>query len=111
MANIPSVEDMQIITVKSFDEDKFEQYIVAVVNKIKEAAKQGLFSVDIKYTDVTNNSIYYCGYYGESILNKYGFALFDCIIASFVKEGYKCQPCNTVNNSYFTLSWYLGDNE
>lgn len=110
MANIPSVEDIQIITVKSFNEDEFEQCVVAVVNKVKEAANQGLFSVDIKYTDITNNSIYHCSHYGENILNKYGFALFDCIIFIFVKMGYKCHH-NTADNGYFTLSWYLEDNE
>lgn len=109
MANIPSVEDIQIITVKSFNEDEFEQCVVAVINKIKEAAEQGLFSVNIKYTDVTNNPIYYSGYYGESILNEYGFALLDCILALFVEQGYRCN--NVADKSCFILSWYLGDND
>ena len=112
MANIPSAEAMQIITIKSFNKDEFEQYVVTIINKIKEAAKQGLFSVDIKYVEIADNVNYYNNWYtGDYSLNKYGFSLFTCLISLFVEEGYKCLPCQSANNYYFTISWYMGDSE
>lgn len=112
MANIPSAEAMQIITIKSFNKDEFEQYVVVIINKIKEAAKQGLFSVDIKYVEITDNVNYYNNWYtGDYSLNKYGFSLFTCLISLFVEEGYECLPCQSADSYYFTISWYMGDGE
>lgn len=112
MANIPSAEAMQIITIKSFNENEFEQYVVAIINKIKEAAKHGLFSVDIKYVEVTDNVNYYNNWYtGDYSLNKYGFSLFECLISLFVEEGYKYCPCQSADDYYFTLGWYIGGGE
>ena len=102
MVNIPSVTKTQEMAVGHYDKDELETYIQAVICKIENAAKEGLFFTEIEYKEIVNNPIYYDDYYCR--LNKYGNSLFNYIISCFTNEGYNCW---NPNDSGFTIVWSL----
>ena len=107
IVNIPSVEAMRAMTVGHYDDDELETYIQAVICKIENAAKEGLFFTRIEYKEIVDNPIYYDNYYDSyRRLNKYGNSLFDYIISCFTNEGYNCWSNQYPNNSGFTVAWY-----
>ena len=107
MVNIPSVTKTQEMAVGHYDKDELETYIQAVICKIENAAKEGLFFTRIEYGEIVDNPIYYDNYYDSCRrLNKYGNSLFDYIISCFTNEGYNCWSNQYPNNSGFTVAWY-----
>ena len=66
MANIPSVEAMRAMTVGHYDDDELEAYVQAVIWKIENAAKEGLFFTNIEYKEIVDNPIYYDDNYSFS---------------------------------------------
>lgn len=104
MANIPSVEAMRAMAVGHYDDDELEAYVQAVIWKIENAAKEGLFFTNIEYKEIVDNPIYYDDNYCS--LNKYGNSLFNYIISCFTNKGYRCW---NPNNSGFTIIWSLNE--